>query len=363
MGALPLSARGKSWLITGGAGFIGSNLTRLLSSAPPARLVVLDALTYAGNLANLGDLVDAGRIEFVHADIRDSKHVNEIFARFDVERVIHLAAESHVDRSIAGPQSFVETNVVGTMNLLTAARERWQPLNARNLFLHVSTDEVFGSLAPADPPFDEQTAYAPSSPYAASKASADHLVRAWHHTYGMPTIITNCSNNYGPWQFPEKLIPLMILSAIEGKELPVYGDGLQVRDWLHVADHCDALAAVLERGVSGQTYCIGGGDQRPNIEIVTAVCDLVDARLGRRNGTSRQLLRHVADRPGHDRRYAIDSRKIARELGWAPRRTLATSLPEVVDWYLSHSEWIETIRSGEYRRFYDEQYGKRLLRV
>jgi dTDP-glucose 4,6-dehydratase len=349
-----------SWLITGGAGFIGSNFVRSLSAAPPARLVVLDALTYAGNLANLRDPINAGLVEFVHADIRDATQVAEVFARFDVERVIHFAAESHVDRSILGPQAFIETNVCGTMNLLDAARQHWHKRDSQNLFLHVSTDEVFGALAPTDDPFHEGTPYSPSSPYAASKAAADHLVRSWHHTYRVPAIITNCSNNYGPWQFPEKLIPLMILNAVQGNELPVYGDGLQTRDWLHVQDHCEALELVLARGTSGQTYCIGGGDTPTNLDVVTTICDLVDKRLERRPGTARTLIRHVDDRPGHDRRYAVDSRKIRRELGWAPRRTLATALPQIVDWYLAHHDWVATIRSGEYLRFYQEQYGRRL---
>jgi dTDP-glucose 4,6-dehydratase len=349
-----------TWLITGGAGFIGSNFTRALSAAQAAELVILDSLTYAGNLASIRDLIDSHRARFVHGDIRDFDTIRRVFADYDIERVVHFAAESHVDRSILGPRAFIETNVNGTLNLLTASREHWRGASGAHLFLHVSTDEVYGSLGPTDPAFDEQTAYAPSSPYAASKAAADHLVRAWHHTYGFPAIITNCSNNYGPWQFPEKLIPLMILSCIEGQELPVYGDGLQVRDWLHVLDHCDALLAVLEHGVVGETYCIGGGNQTPNLEIVTTICDLVDTRLGRRPGTGRQLIRHVTDRPGHDRRYAIDARKIARDLGWSPRRDLASALPEVVDWYLAHSEWVGTIRSGEYRRFYTEQYADRL---
>lgn len=352
-----------AWLVTGGAGFIGSNFVRALSAAPPADIVVLDALSYAGNLASIRDLIETRKIHFVHGDIRDSQRVEEVFSQHDIERVVHFAAESHVDRSILGPQTFVDTNVIGTLNLLTAARRRWDTAPGDRLFLHVSTDEVYGTLGPGDTPFNEQTAYAPNSPYAASKAAADHLVRAWHHTYGVPTIITNCSNNYGPWQFPEKLIPLMILNCSEGDELPIYGDGLQVRDWLHVADHCEALLAVLARGVAGEVYCIGGGNQCPNLELVRAICDMVDIRIGRRGGTGRQLIRHVADRPGHDRRYAIDSGKLTRELGWVPRRDLARSLPEIVDWYLDHPDWVAAIRSGEYRRFYTEQYGLRLKKA
>jgi dTDP-glucose 4,6-dehydratase len=351
-----------AWLITGGAGFIGSNFVRSLAAAPPAPLLVLDALTYAGNLANIRDLIDDTTVRFIHGDIRDPELVTSVFAQHTIERVVHFAAESHVDRSIVGPRDFVTTNVIGTLNLLSVAHEHWRSLDGglRPLFLHVSTDEVFGTLDPTDPAFDENTQYAPNSPYAASKAAADHLVRAWHHTYGLPTVITNCSNNYGPWQFPEKLIPLMILNAIDGRELPVYGDGRQIRDWLHVEDHCDALRAVVARGAIGSTYCIGGGEERTNLEIVTTICDIVDERLGRAAGTARGLIRHVKDRPGHDRRYAIDASKLRAELGWQPRQTLGSALPAVIDWYLSHREWIDTIRSGEYLRFYEEQYGRRL---
>ena len=352
-----------AWLITGGAGFIGSNFVRAVAQAVPAQLVVLDALTYSGNLASIADLIDARRISFVQGDIRDPGLLAELFASHDFRRVVHFAAESHVDRSILGPRAFVETNVVGTLNLLAAARDRWQGAFADRLFLHVSTDEVFGTLAPADPPFNERTPYAPNSPYAASKAASDHLVRAWHHTYGFPAIITNCSNNYGPWQFPEKLIPLMILNAIEGRELPLYGDGLQVRDWLHVEDHCEALRAVLERGIVGATYCIGGGQQHTNLQVVSAICDIVSARLGHPAGAARRLIRHVTDRPGHDRRYAIDSSRMRRELGWSARSDLMASLPELVEWYLAHGDWVASIRSGEYLRFYEQQYSQRLRKT
>ena len=352
-----------AWLITGGAGFIGSNFVRALAQAAPAQIVVLDALTYSGNLASIADLLDARRISFVQGDIRDPAALAELFARHDFQRVVHFAAESHVDRSILGPRAFVETNVVGTLNLLAAARERWQDSTAGRLFLHVSTDEVFGTLAPDAPPFDESTPYAPNSPYAASKAASDHLVRAWHQTYGFPVIVTNCSNNYGPWQFPEKLIPLMILNAIGGHELPVYGDGQQIRDWLHVQDHCDALLAVLERGTVGATYCIGGGQQHANLQVVSSICDLVAERLGQAPRALRHLIRHVEDRPGHDRRYAIDSGRIRRELGWSPRFELMTSLPAVVDWYLTHEDWVSSIRSGEYLRFYEQQYSQRLRKT
>lgn len=349
-----------TWLITGGAGFIGSNFVRHLAAAPPARLVILDALTYAGNLATIADLIDGTQVRFVHADIRDAAAVRDVFARNDVECVVHFAAESHVDRSIAAPRAFVETNVTGTLNLLMAAHERWQGATGRRCLLHVSSDEVYGTLAPQDRPRDETSPYAPSSPYAASKAAADHLVRAWHRTYALPAIITNCSNNYGRWQFPEKLIPLTILNAIEGRELPVYGDGLQIRDWLHVEDHCEALLAVIERGAPGRTYCIGGNDERTNLSVVQTICDAVDAELGRPRDTARALVRHVTDRPGHDRRYAIDCSRMQRELGWTPRRQFDSSLAEVVRWYATHREWVDAIRSGEYLRFYELQYRQRL---
>ena len=352
-----------TWLITGGAGFIGSNFLRLLSKQPPARLLVLDALTYAGNLASIAELIDGDMIRFVHADLRDVDAVNQVFAEHAIERVVHFAAESHVDRSILGPRAFIETNVTGTLNLLTAARDQWGNATGQHRFLHVSTDEVYGTLSATDPPFHEGTAYAPNSPYAASKAAADHLVRAWHHTYGLPTIITNCSNNYGPWQFPEKLIPLMILNAAACEQLPVYGDGMQVRDWLHVQDHCEALQIVLDRGVVGETYCVGGDNQQPNLRIVETICDLVDQRLSRPRGTARALLRHVVDRPGHDRRYAIDAGKLRREFGWAPRFEFHSALGDVVDWYLAHGEWIQAIRSGDYLRFYEQQYAQRLRGV
>jgi len=353
---------GGAWLVTGGAGFIGGNFVRRLSRETTAPIVVLDALTYAGNASSIADVLARPHVALVKAALLDA-----LFARHDFTRVVHLAAESHVDRSIVGPQPFLRTNVDGTFQLLEAARRHWTtpngPLAGRRL-LHVSTDEVFGDLAPNAPPFTEASPYAPSSPYAASKASADLLVRAWHRTYGVPVLISNCSNNYGPWQFPEKLIPLTILNALEGRELPVYGDGRQRRDWLHVEDHCAALLAIVERGRVGETYVVGGGDERENIDVVRAVCRAVDEACGggraAEGGESAARIRHVADRAGHDRRYAIDATKIRRELGWAPRHSIDEALPALVRWYVEHRDWCDAVRSGEYRRFYDEYYAARL---
>ena len=353
-----------AWLVTGGAGFIGCNFVRaaLLRTTPSGapRIVVLDALTYAGNLANLADLLDSPKLTFIRGDICDGELVARVFREQGITHVVHFAAESHVDRSILGSAPFVRTNVVGTHTLLEAARGAWGEAANGQRFLHVSTDEVYGTLAPEDPPFSEATPYRPNSPYAASKAGSDHLVRAWFHTYGLPTLISNCSNNFGPWQFPEKLIPLMILNALEGKPLPVYGDGKQVRDWLHVEDHCDALLTLLERGRSGETYVVGGHNERSNLEVVERICDAVDALAGLPPATSRKLVRHVADRPGHDRRYAIDSSKVRRELNWAPRHTFETALPELVRWYREHKAWADGIRSGHYLNDYAERYGRRL---
>jgi dTDP-glucose 4,6-dehydratase len=332
----------KIWLVTGGAGFIGGNFVRKLVGMGQTNVVVLDALTYAAHLAGIEDLISTEQICFVHADIRQLDSVRDIFQRHDVERVVHFAAESHVDRSISGPLLFVDTNVVGTLNLLIAAHESWQGSLNGNRFLHVSTDEVYGALEPGDAPFSETSPYAPNSPYAASKAASDHLVRAWHNTYGLPTLTTHCSNNYGPWQYPEKLIPLTIMNASEGRELPVYGDGQQVRDWVHVDDHCEALLAVMKGGALGQSYCIGGNNQRSNLGVVEAICDIVDVRLGQAPKSSRRLIRHVKDRPGHDRRYATDIVKITRELGWTPRFEFSTALPDVVDWYLRHGHRLRT---------------------
>ena len=342
-------------LITGGAGFIGTNYVRHVVGKTDAEVVVLDALTYAGNLANLRELVEGRQITFVKGDICDADLVAEVFEKHAVEQVVHFAAESHVDRSILGPGAFLRTNVHGTFVLLEAARKAWGERDGTR-FLHVSTDEVYGSLETDDPPFAEDSPYRPNSPYSASKAAADHLARAWHKTYGLPVVITNCSNNYGPWQFPEKLIPLVILNAHDGKELPVYGDGMQVRDWLHVEDHCVALHAVLEGGAPGRTYVIGGNCERPNLEIVQRICDVVDERLGRVPGTAQELIRHVTDRPGHDRRYALDAQWLRDELGWSPQHTLEEALPSVVDWYLDHLPWAGDIRSGAYMEYYRLQY-------
>ncbi len=348
-----------SWLVTGAAGFIGANFVRIASASGEARIVVLDALTYAGNLENIADLIEADKVEFHRGDICDAAFVAELFGRHRFDRVVHFAAESHVDRSILGAEPFIRTNINGTAVLLAAARASWQDQQGSRLFLHVSTDEVFGSLGPEDPPFTEDSPYRPNSPYSASKAAADHLVRAWHHTYGIPTIISNCSNNYGPWQFPEKLIPLMILNAFDGRELPVYGDGRQVRDWLHVEDHCRALLAMLAKGRPGRTYVVGGACERANVDIVRRIAREADALLGRPAGSAEKSIRHVKDRPGHDRRYAMNAAVLQRELGWRPQHDLETALPSVVRWYRENRAWADRIRSGAYVEYYEKQYGVR----
>lgn len=349
-------------LVTGGAGFIGSNFVIDWLAGEDEPVVNLDKLTYAGNLANLASLEGDARHVFVQGDIADRALVEGLLAKHAPRAIVHLAAESHVDRSIHGPADFVRTNVVGTFELLEAARAYWQGLDAARRdafrFLHVSTDEVYGSLGPDDAPFSETTAYAPNSPYSASKAGSDHFVRAYHHTYGLPAVTTNCSNNYGPYQFPEKLIPLMIANALEGKPLPVYGDGLQVRDWLYVADHCEAIRVALARGEPGETYNIGGNAERRNIDVVHALCDTLQS-LRPRDGGYRSLVTSVADRPGHDRRYAIDARKIRAKLGWSPRETFETGLAKTVRWYLDHAQWVAQVKSGEYRRWLETNYGAR----
>ncbi|MEO0453853.1 MAG: dTDP-glucose 4,6-dehydratase [Verrucomicrobiota bacterium] len=342
-------------IVTGGCGFIGSNFIRqlLIKNIPSQHIVNIDALTYAGNPSNLSEFEKSDQYVFRQGDIRDVHFVASIFEEFNIEAVIHFAAESHVDRSIDGPRDFVETNVLGTLTLLQVFKDSWEkrgkPEGIR--FLHVSTDEVFGSLSSEDPAFSETTPYDPRSPYSASKAGSDHLVMAFHHTYGMPVVMTNCSNNYGPYQFPEKLIPLMVLNALEGKPLPIYGDGMNVRDWLYVEDHCRAIQLVLEKGKLGQSYNIGGNAEKPNIEIVDALCGLLDRKVPREDGKSYlDLKTFVQDRPGHDRRYAMDIQKIHSELGWEPSVSFKEGLEMTVDWYLENREWCEAITTGKYRR-------------
>lgn len=342
-----------SILITGGAGFIGSNFVRQWLDEEETQVINLDKLTYAGNLDSLAEVASHPRYRFVEGDIGDGRLVARLLDESRPRAVVNFAAESHVDRSIDGPAAFVETNVVGTFRLLEAAREYWtglsEPERSRFRFLHVSTDEVFGSLG-AEGKFCETTAYAPNSPYSASKAAADHLVRAYHHTYGLPVLVTNCSNNYGPYQFPEKLIPLITLNALAGKPLPVYGDGGQIRDWLFVEDHCRAIRAVLAQGTSGQSYNIGGDCERTNLEVVHTICALVDQlRPGLSHAPCTSLITYVTDRPGHDRRYAIDATKIRTELGWTPQEDFQSGLQRTVAWYLDHTTWVDRVTTGKYR--------------
>lgn len=349
-------------LVTGAAGFIGSCLVRQLIEHSDAQVLSFDALTYAGNPLSLGAALQSERHQLIRGDIRDADAVRAVLMQHRPRAVLHLAAESHVDRSIHGPAEFVSTNVVGTLVLLQESLAYWHSLppaeRAAFRFLHVSTDEVFGSLDAGDPAFSETTAYAPNSPYSASKAGSDHLVRAWHHTYSLPTLLTNCSNNYGPCQFPEKLIPLVIANAVAGKPLPVYGDGANVRDWLYVDDHARALRLVLERGVPGQTYNIGGNAERRNLEVVERICAILDARRPS-SAPHARLIEFVRDRPGHDRRYAIDSRKIERELGWTPQETFDSGLIKTVDWYLGNADWVRCVQSGEYQRWIERNYTAR----
>ena len=344
----------KRFLVTGGAGFIGSNFIQLLLQQPDLQLLNLDKLTYAGNLDSLQSVADQPGYQFIQADICVAEQVEKIINEFQPDAIVHFAAESHVDRSIDGPAAFIQTNIIGTFNLLEAARKYWRELpdGAKTTFrfLHVSTDEVYGSLG-ATGLFTEETPYAPNSPYSASKASSDHLVRAYHHTYGLPVVTTNCSNNYGPYQFPEKLIPLMILNALAGKALPVYGDGMQVRDWLYVEDHCRAILTALATGKPGETYNIGGHNEMPNIRIVEKICELLDELRPRPDGKPYiAQIAYVADRPGHDRRYAIDAGKIGRELGWLPQETFDTGIRKTVEWYLNNPDWCERVTSGKYRQ-------------
>ena len=348
-------------LITGGAGFIGANFVLDWVAHTSEKIVNLDKLTYAGNLESLASLNNNPQHVFVQGDIGDADLLTQLLAEHQPRAVLNFAAESHVDRSIHGPGDFIETNIVGPFRLLESVRGYWQALNAEDQakfrFLHVSTDEVYGSLSPQDPAFTEQHQYEPNSPYSASKAASDHLVRAWHHTYGLPVLTTNCSNNYGPLHFPEKLIPLMIVNALAGKPLPVYGDGMQVRDWLYVKDHCSAIRRVLEGGRLGETYNVGGWNEKPNIEIVKTVCALLDDLRPRADGQSYATqISYVKDRPGHDRRYAIDARKLEKELGWKPAETFETGIRKTVAWYLENAEWVAHVQSGAYRDWVTKQY-------
>jgi len=350
-------------LVTGGAGFIGSNFVLDWLAGDGEPVLNLDALTYAGNTENLAALAGDDRHVFVRGDIADRALLDRLFAEHRPRAVVHFAAESHVDRSIHGPAEFIRTNVQGTFTLLEAARSHWSELAKadRDAFrlLHVSTDEVYGSLGKDDPAFCESDTYEPNSPYSATKAASDHLVRAWHHTYGLPVLTTNCSNNYGPFHFPEKLIPLMIVNALAGKPLPVYGDGQQVRDWLYVKDHCAAIREVLARGRVGETYNIGGWNEKPNLEIVHAVCSLLDEMRPHADGKYARLVTHVTDRPGHDRRYAIDASKIERELGWRPAETFESGLRKTVRWYLDNAAWVERVQTGAYREWLSANYEQR----
>ena len=350
-----------SILVTGGAGFIGSNFVLDWIAGEADSIINLDKLTYAGNLENLASLEGNSRHIFVRGDIGDAELVAKLLAEHRPRAIVNFAAESHVDRSIHGPAEFIETNIVGTFHLLEATRAYWNSLGEQNKkafrFLHVSTDEVYGSLSPTDPAFTETKQYEPNSPYSASKAASDHLVRAYHHTYGLPVLTTNCSNNYGPYHFPEKLIPLVIHNALAGKPLPIYGDGQQVRDWLYVKDHASAIRRVLEAGGVGETYNVGGWNEKPNLDVVHTLCAILDELSPRADGKSyAEQITYVTDRPGHDRRYAIDASKINRELGWKPAETFETGIRKTVRWYLDNQDWVKNITSGAYQHWVDKQY-------
>ena len=350
-------------VVTGGAGFIGSNFVNAWVKQNLGKVVNVDKLTYAGNLENLSEIIDNENHVFVQADIGDNAVIADLLKKHQPKAVLNFAAESHVDRSIHAPGEFIQTNIVGTFNLLEEVRAYWGNLSEGDKsdfrFLHVSTDEVYGSLTASDPAFKETNPYEPNSPYSASKAASDHLVRAYHHTYGMPMLTTNCSNNYGPYHFPEKLIPLVIHNALNGKDLPIYGDGSNVRDWLYVGDHCTAIRRVLEGGKLGETYNIGGWNEMSNLEVVHTLCDMLDQQRPKESGSYRDQITYVTDRPGHDQRYAIDATKIERELGWKPAETFETGIQKTVQWYLEHQSWVDNITSGEYKKWIGKNYQTR----
>jgi dTDP-glucose 4,6-dehydratase len=349
----------KHILITGGAGFIGSHLVHLFVNKYPEYLIVnADKLTYAGNLENLKEIEKAPNYRFEKADITSNDEVSELFKKYNFDGVVHLAAESHVDRSISNPMEFINTNIVGTVNLLNVARAHWNGNFEDKRFYHVSTDEVYGSLGDTGY-FTEDTAYDPRSPYSASKASSDHLVRAYFHTYGLPVVISNCSNNYGPYQFPEKLLPLFIHNIRNRKPLPVYGKGENIRDWLYVGDHCEAIDTIFHKGTAGETYNIGGNNEWKNIDLIRLLCKVMDSKLGRKEGESAELITFVKDRAGHDMRYAIDASKVKKELGWEPKTDFPAGLKKTVEWYLTNKEWLESVTSGQYKKYYEDQYVKR----
>lgn len=352
-------------LVTGGCGFIGANFVLLARQEGWANIVNLDALTYAANPQNLASLDNDRDYHFVQGNITDTALLEDLLRRYQPQGIIHFAAESHVDRSILNPEAFISTNVIGTFRLLEVSLNYWQSLDPSQQqqfrFLHVSTDEVYGSLSPTDPPFQEDTPYAPNSPYSASKAASDHLVRAYHHTYGLPTLTSNCSNNYGPYQFPEKLIPLVILNALDRQPLPLYGDGQNIRDWLYVGDHCQAIQCIFQTGIPGETYNIGGNNELTNLTVVETICQILDEIIPQPNFTYQSLITFVKDRPGHDRRYAINGNKIQKELGWQPQESFVTGIRKTIHWYLDHPQWVDQVRSGAYRAWLNQNYSDRLV--